>query len=107
MLTRDNILPIGSVITVDDEGKLALAIVGYGLKVKDQCFDYSVVRYPLGEVNDSIVRPVNAEDIRKVLFVGCKGPEDKTFTVAKEYLIEMQEHAAEQAQQKPSGSTLD
>lgn len=90
MLTAENILPIGSVVHLGEDHDHCFAIVGYGLRTEEHCFDYAAVLYPLGEDNDNKVRPFDAEDIGEVVFAGYKGPEGKTFAVTREYVLAIQ-----------------
>ncbi len=91
MLTAENMLPIGSIVRLEENKKYCFAVVGYGLKIQEHCFDYVGVFYPLGEKDDETVRPFDTENISEVLFKGYTGPEGRTFSVTSQFVLAAQQ----------------
>ena len=50
MLTRENVLPIGSVVTLEGAARGKFLITGYYPIAEGALYDYCAVSYPLGEM---------------------------------------------------------
>ena len=68
----DELLPIGSVVSLGDSGQIYSMILGYYLKNDSQrkIYDYIGVLYPFGITGDSDLIPFDRTDIHEVLFQG-------------------------------------
>jgi len=64
----DDILPIGSIVTVDNQDLMICAYLKKGVKINNDNFDYICCLYPTGIGKDSIL--IKKVDIKTVKFIG-------------------------------------
>lgn len=76
MLTRENILPIGSVVTLEGAARGKFLITGYYPIAEGALYDYCAVSYPLGEKTSTAALMFRADRISAVLH---KGYQDLAF----------------------------
>lgn len=74
----NNLLPIGSVITVKEANK-KMMIIGILQKSKDTKYDYMAVLYPEGYLTQKQIYLFNHEDIEEVHFLGFMGVDYQVF----------------------------
>lgn len=104
MLSYDNMLPIGTVVSLTKDPKSKNIITGYAVRTKDKQFDYCSVLYPIGGMDSySADRVFNAEDIDKVLFEGFTGETPRVFELTKTFVLSALEEKQKQ-EKEPSGS---
>lgn len=88
MLTMEQMLPVGTVVTLKGEEKNKYAITGYALTVKDKNYDYCAVLLPLGGKNSlGADRVFDAEDIGQVIFEGFRGEKPAVFNLTKQLVL--------------------
>lgn len=74
-----NLLPIGSVVTLNG-GKKSLMIIGIMQKDdEDNIYDYVSCVFPEGYIDAETFFLFNHEDIAEVAFVGCINAESQTY----------------------------
>lgn len=72
----NKLLPIGSVVKIQESDKYAFMIVGYFPQNKEgEMRDYSAVRYPMGAYDSRVFFFINHKDISTVLFRGYENEE--------------------------------
>ena len=76
MLTRENVLPIGSVVTLEGAARGKFLITGYYPIAEGAMYDYCAVSYPLGEKMSTAALMFRADRISAVLH---KGYQDLAF----------------------------
>lgn len=71
------LLPVGSIVSVDDDKPIEMMITGYYPVNADTniCYRYLGVVFPGGVSKDGIFHMFQEEDIRKVIFEGFSTPE--------------------------------
>lgn len=107
MLTMEQMLPIGTIVTLKGEDKNKYAITGYALKVKDKNYDYCAVLLPLGEKNSmGADRVFDAEDIDQVIFEGFRGENPAVFDLTKQLILAVLEKKDENAEQSADDTAL-
>lgn len=70
MLARENVLPIGSVVTLEGAPRGKFLITGYYPIAEGALYDYCAVSYPLGEKTSKAALMFRADRIRSVLHRG-------------------------------------
>ena len=78
---KDEILPIGSIVTVKGQDVMICAYFKKGAKINNDYYDYACCLYPSGVAKDSIL--LKKKDIERVKFVGYQ---DERFAEFKKYL---------------------
>lgn len=68
MKMKNDILPIGSVVTAEGQDIMICAYVNKGALINNDHFDYACCLYPNGMSKDAIL--LKKEQIQKVKFVG-------------------------------------
>ncbi len=84
-MTND-ILPIGSIVTVSDQDVMICAYINKGTLISNEQFDYACCLYPTGVSKDAIL--IKKEQIQKVKFIGFQ---DGRFVELKNKLEENNE----------------
>jgi len=67
-MMKNELLPIGSIVTVGGQDIMICAYFQKGAKVNDQEFDYACCLYPVGMGPDALL--IKKEQIEKIKFVG-------------------------------------
>lgn len=71
---KDELLPIGSIIEVDNEKLMICAYVIKGSLIEGEQYDYACCKYPGGLSKDAVL--VKKSQIKRVKFIGYQ---DDTF----------------------------
>ena len=107
MLTMEQMLPIGTVVSLKGEEKNKYSITGYALTVKDKRYDYCAVLLPLGEKNSlGADRVFDAEDIDQVIREGFRGENPAAFELTKQLVLAVIEKKDKRAKQAEGGTAL-
>lgn len=72
MIKKDDVLlPIGSVVRIDENSQIKFMIVGYfpQNETKEKR-DYSAIRYPMGVFDNRMYFFFNHEDVKEILHIG-------------------------------------
>ncbi len=66
------LLPVGSIVSVDDNKRIEMMIIGYypADAEKKECYEYLGAAYPSGVSVNGALHMFNHKDIRKVVFEG-------------------------------------
>lgn len=67
-MMKDDILPIGSIVTAAGQDIMICAYVNKGALINNQHFDYACCLYPNGMSKDAIL--IKKEQIQKIKFIG-------------------------------------
>lgn len=73
MLTRDKVLPVGSVVVLRREPDYKFLITGFYSIEENVLFDYNAVPYPLGSNRADRVALFGADQVETVLHEGYRG----------------------------------
>lgn len=73
-------LPLGTVVALDEKERIKMVIAGYYLKKKDgKTYDYVGMLYPYGMAMENGTAPFNEENIKKVLKRGYETEKSRVF----------------------------
>jgi hypothetical protein len=67
---KNELLPIGSVVTVNNEDLMICSYMGKDSKIKDKHYDYACCLYPDGISEQAAL--INKEQIQRIKFIGFK-----------------------------------
>lgn len=70
---KNDVLPIGSVITVDEKDLMICSYLKNDALIEGKHFDYICCLYPIGLTKDVIL--VNKENIKRIKFIGYQSPD--------------------------------
>ena len=85
-MLKDELLPIGSIVSVGNQDIMICAYFKKNTKVKDEHFDYACCLYPSGMSENAIL--IKKEQIDVIKFIGFQ---DNRFVEFKHHLMEENE----------------
>lgn len=85
-------MPIGTVVTLQENSKFKFMIVGYYPTNKEgECRDYTAIRYPMGVYDNRLFFFFNKEDVHEVLHMGYTDDDFTSMIALLKYFKEKQQ----------------
>lgn len=89
-MSNDDLLPVGTIVKINDEYNLDYMIIGYTPFDEDgNATVYSAVLYPFGIEIDGNLFMLNKEDIKDIIFKGYKNDKDGFFDIIKKAFMKI------------------
>lgn len=92
-MEEKKLLPLGTVVALDEETQVKMVIAGYYIRHEDgQIYDYLGLGYPFGMALDGGNSVFNAEAIEQVLFTGYETEKSRSFLENLPRFVEQEEN---------------
>ncbi|MBP2099834.1 DUF4176 domain-containing protein [Enterococcus rivorum] len=89
---KDNILPLGTVVILEDGDGSELMIVARGSVIEEKkkmfYYDYGAVLVPQGMLAPEAVYFFNKENVAKIIFKGYENDSEREFQIGYDEMIE-------------------